>query len=79
MIEVHSANMTMIDGAIFEGRYEGRAVSRSAADWLRIFGHNPKASRAIRGARDGAETVFTGSVGEVWHLRPAPADTPGER
>jgi len=67
---IHPSNRVLIDGAVFDGPYEGNLKRMTAAAWLRRFDHDPRAGRAIRRARDAEEEVsFTAIDGVVWHLR----------
>jgi hypothetical protein len=67
---IHPSNLTLIDGAIFDGPHEGQLRRRTAAEWLRRYAHDQRASIAIRRARDGQEgAAFAAIDGVVWHLR----------
>jgi hypothetical protein len=66
---VHPSNHALIDGAVFDGPYEGLLRRRTAAEWLRLHDDHPRAGVAIRRARDGEEGIrFRGIDGVVWHL-----------
>lgn len=67
---MHASNSRLIDGAIFEGAHEGTFRTRTAAEWLAIFGADNRAAVAIRGARNGQHTSFTAPSGAIWNLRP---------
>ena len=70
MHEVHPSNQGLLDGAVFDGPYEGLMRRRSAADWLTLHDHSPRAGAAIRHARNGVEgATFRSLGGVVWHLR----------
>lgn len=66
----HPGNLAVIDGAVFDGPYEGAFRTGTAAEWLARYAHDPRASRAIRRARDGVEGAsFVAADGAVWELR----------
>ncbi len=70
MSEIHSNNQVLIDGAVFEGSYEGQLRRRTAATWLSLYAQDHRASIAIRRARDGEEGAsFRAAGGVVWRLR----------
>lgn len=67
---MHASNSRLIDGAIFEGAYEGTFRTRTAAEWLAIFGADSRAAVAIRAARNGQHSSFVTCDGLTWNLRP---------
>ena len=70
MHDIHPSNPVLLDGAVFDGRCEGLMRRRSAAGWLALYDHCPRAGAAIRRARDGAEgAAFCSLGGVVWHPR----------
>jgi hypothetical protein len=71
---IHSSNTTLIEGAVFDGAYEGAYRVATAAQWLARYAHNHRACIAIRRARNGAEgAAFRDDSGVVWNLRAASA------
>lgn len=67
---IHPGNRVLIDGAVFDGPYEGNAKRMTAAEWLARYDHDARAGIAIRGARNGDEgRGFRAIDGVVWHLR----------
>ena len=67
---IHPGNRILIDGAVFDGPYEGGCKRMTAAAWLARHDHDVRAGVAIRGARDGGEGCsFRAADGVVWHLR----------
>ena len=70
MSEMHASNQALIDGAVFDGPYEGQLHRRTAAEWLSLYAHDRRASVAIRRACGGEDGVsFRAADGVVWHLR----------
>jgi hypothetical protein len=70
--DIHPSNLTVIDGAVFAGAYEGLMRRGTAAEWMQRWTHNHHAQVAIRAARDGEEGArFRAADGTVWHLRRA--------
>lgn len=67
---IHPSNLTLIDGAVCDGPYEGQAKRMNAAGWLAAYAHDARATVAIRRARNGEEgACFRAADGVVWHLR----------
>jgi hypothetical protein len=59
-----------IDGAVFDGPYEGCSKRMAAAERLARYDYDVRAGIAIRGARNGDEDCsFRAADGVVWHLR----------
>ena len=46
MHEVHPSNQVLLDGAVFDGPYEGLMRRRTAAGWLALYDHCPRAGAA---------------------------------
>ena len=68
--DAHPSNRVLIDGAVFDGPYEGKLKRMTAAEWLAKHAHDVRAGVAIRRARAGEEGAFFRAVdGVVWHLR----------
>lgn len=44
--DIHPSNLTLIDGAVFEGAYEGLLRRGTAAEWIRRWAHNRRAQIA---------------------------------
>lgn len=70
--DIRPSNLAEIDGAAFEGIYEGLLRRGTAAEWMQRWAQNHRAQVALRAARDGAEGArFRAADGTVWHLRRA--------
>ncbi len=66
----HPSNRVLIDGAVFDGPYEGNFKRTTAAEWLARYDYDVRAGVAIRRARNGDEGCsFRAADGVVWHLR----------
>ncbi len=68
--DAHPSDRVLIDGAVFDGPYEGKLKRMTAAEWLARHGRDVRAGVAIRRARDGEEgACFRAVDGVVWPLR----------
>jgi hypothetical protein len=65
----HPTASTLIAGLVIGGQYDGRAVVRTFAEWVRILGHDARAHVALIATRNGEQDrTFAESRGIVWHL-----------